>query len=121
MRAIQTHRLSAPKKSTAVSKHRYIRVGSIIGDLFGGCRVTLSGRDSECLSLSLITFTAILPRQNLYDWCSKMVLRLKPLWKFIDQSLFLVIRERNFYDKAYANRRYTGRRNESSFNIWKPC
>ena len=35
-------------------------------------------------------------------------LRIKPLWKFIDQSLFLVIRERNFYDKAYAYRRYTG-------------
>ena len=121
MRAIQTCRLTAPTKSTAVSKYLYTRVGSIIEDLFGGCRVILSGRDSECLSLSLITFTAILPRQNLYDWCSKMVLRLKPLWKFIDQSLFLVIRERNFYDKAYAYRRYTGRRNESSFNIWKPC
>ena len=121
MRAIQTYRVTAPIESMAVSKHRYIRVWSIIRDLFGGCRVTLSGRDGECFSLSLIIFTAILPRQNLYDWCSKTVSRLKPLWKFVDQSLFLVIRERNFYDKAYAYRRYTERRNESSFNIWKPC
>ena len=67
MRAIQTYRLSAPTKSTAVSKHRYIRVGSIIGDLFGGCRVTLSGQGGGYLSPSLITFTKILPRQNLYD------------------------------------------------------
>ena len=121
MRAIQTYRVTAPTESMAVSKHQYIRRWSTIGEFFGGCRVTLSGGGSECLSLSLITFTAILPRQNLYDWCSKTVLRLKPLWKFVDQSLFLVIRERNFYDKAYAYRRYTGRRNESSFNIWKPC
>ena len=32
MRAIQTYRVTAPTESTAVSKHRYIRVGSIIGD-----------------------------------------------------------------------------------------
>ena len=121
MRAIQTYRVTAATESMAVSKHSYTRVWSIIRGLFGGCRVTLSGRDGGYLSLFPITFTAILPRQNLYDWCSKMVSRLKPLWKFVDQSLFLVIRERNFYDKAYAYRRYTERRNESSFIIWKPC
>ena len=77
MRAIQTYRVTAPTESTAVSKHRYIRVWSMVRDLFGGCRVTLSGRDGECLSLSLITFTAILPRQNLYDWCSKNGLTTK--------------------------------------------
>ena len=100
MRAIQTYRMTAPTESTAVGKQSYVRVWSMVRDFFGGCRVTLSGQGGGYLSLSLITFKTILPRQNLYDWCSKMVSRLKPLWKFVDQSLFLVIREHNFYDKA---------------------
>ncbi|MCH2628933.1 MAG: hypothetical protein MKZ89_00680 [Nisaea sp.] len=121
MRAIQTYKEATFPIGTAASKHDDRKVWSTIRIFFDGCRVTLVRRDGDYVLLPPLTFTAILPRQNLDDWCSKMVSRLKLLWKFVDQSLFLVIREHNLDDKAYAYRRYTERRNEGGVNGWKPC
>ena len=65
MRAIQTYKETTLPIGTVAGKHNERKVWSTIRNFFDGCRVTLARRNGDCILLSPLTFTAILPRQNL--------------------------------------------------------